>query len=107
MFCWNNPRYAWNRLRSPVPTSKLFPNAMKNILVLLVTVGIGYAYWYQLPDAPVPPAEKTPVAEVAVPIPRPAFVAAHTALDEPPTPVGHRPRRASVLLGSDNDQQAH
>ena len=78
---------------------------MKNILVLLVTVGIGYAYWYQLPVAPVPSAETTPVVKVLAPASRSAFVAAHTALDEPPTPVGQRPRKASVLLGSDNAEQ--
>lgn len=77
---------------------------MKNILVILVTIGIGYAYWYQRPEAPAPVAA-TPAPEVEAPVRRPVFTAAHTALDEPATRVGSRPRQASVLLGDDRAQQ--
>ena len=78
---------------------------MKNILVILVTIGIGYAYWYQLPDAPATPVATpaaTPPAVVKAPARRPAFIAAHTVLDEPATHAGGGSRSTSVLLGDDN-----
>lgn len=77
---------------------------MKNYLVILVTIGIGAAYWYQMPE---PPPVKEPVA-VATPPPPVAvkkFVPSHTALDEPASRTGQRQVGGSVLLG--NDQPSH
>ena len=77
---------------------------MKNYLVILVTIGMGAAYWYQIPEPP-----KAPVA-VATPAPAPVvrkFVAARTALDEPAYASGVGHSSASVLLGNDKPSHLH
>ncbi len=76
---------------------------MKNYLVILVTIGMGVAYWYQIPEPP-----KEPVA-VATPAPKPVrtFVAARSALDEPAYIVGGGRPSSSVLLGNDKPSHLH
>lgn len=75
---------------------------MKNYLVILVTIGMGVAYWYQIPEPP-----KAPVV-VETPAPPPQrFVAARSALDEPPRTVGGGHASNSVLLGNDKPSHLH
>ncbi len=79
---------------------------MKNYLVILVTAGIGLAYWYQMPEP-----LKAKEAAVVVPPPTPVvktFVPSHLALEEPAMPVGHgKTSQTSVLLGNDKPSHLH
>ena len=77
---------------------------MKNYLVLLVTIGIGYAWWYQPPAPPEKAAATPPPAPVPAATP---FIPSHTALDEPAQRVGHRQENPSVLLGDDKSTHLH
>ena len=78
---------------------------MKNYLVILVTIGIGLAYWYQMPEAP------KPVEAAATPPPAPVvktFVPSHSVLEDPAVTVGGRgTAQSSVLLGNDKPSKLH
>ena len=73
---------------------------MKNYLVILVTIGMGAAYWYQIPEPP---------KEVVVPPPPVVkkFVPSRTALDEPASGSGGHGSGSSVLLGNDKPSHLH